>query len=267
MRYVITLLLLCSGVIAGEKEPSVIFPMSATASVDPITPLPIKEVRPDRLYVVRTNDAQIFRHVSMGGTLTFEDLRASLPDGADRDAPLILRGVFADSDGTPSTKIFTEKYVYLVNGGKPGTVELLVIPKGVSEESDIVQQTMVVMGQGPQPPPKPDPKPEPPPSPVVAEKVSISVVEDVLHRSVETSMVLQDLVYWSSLVDSGNDWRLYDVATKEPKGLEAILQGGDLPPPFVIVRDKKTEKVIHKGALPKTMDDMKKLVSTLTGGK
>jgi hypothetical protein len=67
-------------------------------------------------------------------------------------------------------------------------------------------------------------------------------------------------------VDSGNDWRAYALTTGEARGKQAItdLNG---PVPGIVIYEKTTRKMIHRGDLPATFDELKKLIGGLTGGK
>lgn len=181
--------------------------------------------------------------------------------------PIIARGMFVDGiPGKVETRTLSSPFVYFVAAKLPGKVELILIPVGVSEVSEIVRQVLTVSGVGPQPPPDPDPIPDPEPNPTPKVKnVSLAIVEDVMNRSPETAILMNAVVNWSEFIDSGNDWRAYDLTTGEAKGIKAIddLNG---PSPGLVIYDKATGTMIHRGNLPTTVYEFKTLIGGLTNG-
>ena len=109
-------------------------------------------------------------------------------------------------------------------------------------------------------PPTPDPIPQP-----KAESVTIAIVDDGLNRSAETAAVLNGLCVWNAFFDAGSGYRIYDVETKESRGIAARKELGETIPGIVIT-DKATRKVIHKGPVPATFEELKAIVGSLTGG-
>lgn len=180
--------------------------------------------------------------------------------------PSSVDGIFADGDGTSEIRVFDpSESTYLIQGLKPCKTELLLIPVGVSERKAIVRQSLTVSGEGPKPPPIPDDDTNPDPKPPVAEHVSVAIVEDTMNRSPDIAIVMNGLAAWAEFVDAGNDWRLYDLTTKEAKGKKAItdLNG---PSPGIVIYDKKTGAMIHRGEMPKTFAELKALIGGLTNG-
>jgi hypothetical protein len=185
------------------------------------------------------------------------------------EGPVRVRGKFADGTGKTETRTFSSKFLYFVNALKPGKIELLIVPDGVKSESEVMRQTLTVMGIAPIPPPEPSPEPEPEPSPEPepgSGKISISIVEDALNRTADTAIVLNAVASWNDLRDKGHDWRFYDKATTEAKGKQAIADAAGEPLPVMVVRDKETDKVLRVLPLPKTFADVKRVLSELTGG-
>lgn len=83
------------------------------------------------------------------------------------EGPVKVRGKFADGSGKIETRTFASKHLYFVNAVKAGKIELLIVPAGVQAESEVMRQSLTVMGVAPIPPPNPDPpKPVDPPVPV-----------------------------------------------------------------------------------------------------
>ena len=79
------------------------------------------------------------------------------------------------------------------------------------------------------------------------------------------AITMNGLVGWTAFVDSGNDWRAYDLTTGEARGKKAItdLNG---PSPAIVIYDKATGQMIHRGDMPATIDELKTLIGGLTGG-
>jgi hypothetical protein len=72
-----------------------------------------------------------------------------------------FRGKFADGIGKTETRTYSEKHIYVIEAVKEGSIELLIIPVGVTTQDSILRQTLVISGVGPTPPPDPIPDPIP----------------------------------------------------------------------------------------------------------
>jgi len=182
-------------------------------------------------------------------------------DSDDGARPMKVKGKFADGTGKVETRTFTSKHLYFVNAVKPGEMEMLIIPEGAINKTQSQRHKIVVMGQAPNPPP--DPPPGPGPMPVPTGNVSISIVEDVQNRKPDTAILLNAMASWNSLKDAGNDWRLYDIATTEPKGKQAIEDAKSSELPAMIIRDRETDKILRVIPLPKDFDSLKRILSEL----
>lgn len=217
---------------------------------------PTPTISPDTILVVKSNVPLIALQSPTGL------LKITTETG-----PLRIRGKFADGDGKIETRNYSAKYLVFIDAEKPGQTELLLVPHGVTKESDIVRQLLIVSGEGPRPPPGPGPGPEPKPEPqpVVVKNVRISVITDADQITVEQAVVLNALVGWNALQDAGNEYRLYDAKTEEPDGKKAIEQLNG-PLPGIVYTDKASGKVLKYGPIPATFDDLKTIVKELTGG-
>ena len=221
------------------------------------TPVPngrevISTLRADEWYVIEST-VELIALQSPGGLVTID---------CD-NGPVMLRGKFADGTGKIERRKYTSPFVYSVSGVKAGKFELILIPTGVALESAIVRQCLTVEdGTKPIPPPGPGPGPEPAPK---AKTVSLAIVEDTMNRSPDMAITMNGLVAWTAFVDAGNDWRSYDLTTGEARGKKAItdLNG---PSPGLVVYDKATSKMIHRGNMPATIGELKTLIRGLTGG-
>ena len=218
-------------------------------------PVPVNSLSEDTWYVVESQVQLIVLHSPAGHV-------AVQPE----EGPVKVRGRFADGTGKTETRNFTSKYLYFVNAVKAGSIELLIVPVGVSAESEVIRQPLTVMGLEPNPPPKPDPpKPDPIPDPV-SDSLLVEIVEDPLERNADTAIVLNSLAEWNSLKDKGHDWRLYSIRTGEEAGKAAIKAAEGIPIPAMVVRDKVSKKVLRVVPLPATIADVKRVLSELTGG-
>jgi len=174
-----------------------------------------------------------------------------------------VKSKFADGTGKMESRTFTSKYLYFVEALKKGEVEMLIIPEGAISKSQSQRHKIVVMGQAPNPPPGPGPTPDPDPVPVPTGNVVIAIVEDAQNRKPDTAILLNAMASWNSLKDAGNDWRLYDVATSEPKGKQAVEDAKSVELPAMIIRDKETDKILRVIPLPKDFDSLKRILSEL----
>jgi hypothetical protein len=214
---------------------------------------PVDVIRADEWYVIES-DSPLFVLASPAGILEVEPIVG----------PMTFRGRFAGGDKI-ETRTFSGPHLHLVTAIMPGKAEVIVIPQGVTCQEDIIRQVLTVSGVGPKPPPDEDTiPPDDDPIPAV-ENVSVAIVEDTMNRSPDTAILMNGLVAWTEFVDSGNDWRAYDLKTGEARGKQAItdLNG---PVPGIVIYEKTTRKMIHRGDLPATFDELKKLIGGLTGG-
>jgi len=239
----------------ARSDDSIRLPMTPVLVEPDNTPVPSSEVistlAADQWYVVE----------SVGEVIALQSPEG-IVDIEATSGPIKVRGQFVDGNGRIETRTYSSPYVYFVTAKTSGKTELILIPVGVTTQSDIVRQVLTVSGIGPQPPPGPEPQPEPSPT---AKHVSLAIVEDTMNRTPEMAIAMNGLVGWTAFVDAGNDWRAYDLTTGEARGRKAItdLNG---PSPGIVVYDKATGKMIHRGDMPATIDELKTLIGGLTGG-
>ena len=119
---------------------------SAAPVVAPDAPV---RLTPDTLYVI-DSDVALLVLCSPDGPLKV----------AGEEGPLRIRGKFADGTGKVETRTYKGKFIYTVDvaEGKSGRCELLVIPKGVQDEKEVIRR-LIDANSGPQPPPDPPPPP------------------------------------------------------------------------------------------------------------
>ncbi len=220
------------------------------------SPKPITTISDEQLYVIESTIPLIVL-ASPDGFVSIES----------EEGPQKVKAKFVDGTGKMETRVFHSKHLYFINAVKPGKLELIIVPVGVEKPENILRQELTVLGQMPNPPPEPDPDPGPMPDPVpTSDKLLIEVVEDPLNRSPDTAIVLSALAEWNALKDKGHDWRIYSIRTTETLGIDAVKEAKDTPLPAMVIRDKESRKVLRVVNLPKTMADVKRILSELTGG-
>jgi hypothetical protein len=134
----------------------------------------------------------------------------------------VVDGVFAGGSGKSETRVFDDsQHTYLIQGLKPCTTELILIPEGVLDRQAIVRHVLTVSGDAPNPPPGPgpdpgpNPGPEPPPEPVESFRV-IFVKESgqtlpVAQSGIPAAKEIRDFLRDNTTVDDGiPGWREYD---------------------------------------------------------
>jgi len=135
--------------------------------------------------------------------------------------PWKIMAKFADGTGKIELRTYTAPYLYFIQAAAKGEAEILMIPSGVTTESDIVRQQLTVMG--PRPPPDPvdpddpiDPEdPVDPPEPVESFRV-IFVKESGATLSLEQTAipgakVIRDYLNSTTTKEDGlPGWREYD---------------------------------------------------------
>lgn len=118
----------------------------------PPTPQPVTEIAEDTWYVIDSEVPLIVLASRVGFVSVTED-----------EGPMKIRGKFSDGSGKVETRTYQGKHIYTVEVVARGQVELLVVPRGVQEESQILRRTLSVVG--PRPPPDPIVDPPVPPGP------------------------------------------------------------------------------------------------------
>lgn len=126
--------------------------------VAPVPPAPAPLVNGDatvlkeNFYYVIDSDIELFLRAQPSGIVSIESFAG----------PQSFPTKWLVDGGNAKTKFkqFTGKFIYVLEAVKDGTVDLLIIPKGVQTEKEILQRTIEAQ-IGARPPPKPDdPKPD-----------------------------------------------------------------------------------------------------------
>lgn len=248
MRCLLLLLLLSSCCCSYADDapvitlPDMLVPIPCPEPQQPSAPV----LTPETLYVVQST-------VPLIALQSPEGLLKLTADSG----PLRVRGRFADGDGKIETRSYSAKYLLFVDGIKPGTTELILIPQGVTAEKDIVRQVLTVSGEGPRPPPEPPgPGPEPkPPEPVKSFRV-IFVKESGQTLNSEQSAIpgakaIRDYVTARTTPEGGlAGWREYDpqqTTTNEQPTMKALWESVKpklLPSPCLVIEVNGTATVM-----------------------
>lgn len=126
----------------------------------------------------------------------------------------------------------------------------------------------VTCNQAPQPPPDvvPDVKPAPKPVPPPPGEVSLVVVHDSRQATVESSILMNSDV-WQKFKKQGNEYLWVEATDNSDtaKKYKADLDG--VPVPALLIYDKKTKKKLAVLPRPKTVEELKVLVYSYTGGE
>jgi hypothetical protein len=251
-----------------SEAPQIIFPTIPVIDEKdiPEEDLPVPVPRPKRgpEFVSKLNEDTLLVIESASPLMVFDFPEGLVSVEADDGArPMKVKSKFADGTGKMESRTFTSKYLYFVEALKKGEVEMLIIPEGAINKTQSQRHKITVMGLSPIPPPDPDPIPDPDPVPVPTGNVVIAIVEDAQNRKPDTAILLNAMASWNSLKDAGNDWRLYDVATSESKGKQAVEDAKSAELPAMIIRDKETDKILRVIPLPKDFDSLKRILSEL----
>lgn len=200
---------------------------------------PTPSITPDTIFVVQSNVPLIALQSPSGL------LKISTETG-----PLRVRGKFADGDGKIETRNYSAKYLVFVDAEKPGQTELILVPHGVTKESDIVRQLLVVSGEGPRPPPGPGPEPKPPepkpPEPVKSFRVIFVKESGSTLNSEQTAIpgakAIRDYLTSKTTPEGGlAGWREYDPqqsTTNEQPTMKALWEAAKpklLPAPCMVI--------------------------------
>ncbi len=176
--------------------------------------------------------------------------------------PIRIRGKFADSKGV-ETRVYGKKQVFIVERlldenkvPVPGTVELLLVPRGK------VERRLVDDGSGPRPPPDPGPKPRPkPPEPVSSFRVFIvfesATTLTTAQKAVVTGVKVEEWLD-KNCTGGANGWRRRDKDSpgetdREMAALWKAIQLEITAVPCVAVEVNKSVEIIPLGATPDEM--------------
>lgn len=223
-------LLVLAATAVGAAEPSIRFP------VGPPSPAPapdaVMKLTGSSLYVI-DGDTNFLTFTSPKGLV-----RVTKEVG-----PLKIRGVFADGNGKPETRLYKGKCIAVVEPLGKGTVELIVVQEGAKSEAEAITKTLEVDGDGGEDKPKPQPKPQPdPPAPVTPQKLFVVIIEETAEAVANRGAMLADKTLNDRMNEKGHRWRVadqnvVDATGKPPADLVQFLtaaKGKKLPQLFFV---------------------------------
>ena len=240
---------------AAAQKPVIILPFAPIVKPlpEPVPVEPASEIDADQWYVIESDTPLIILH-SPNGCLSVDY----------ESGPMRTRGRFVDGQGV-ETRQFNLPHIYFVEATKPGVVELIIIPSGVSSEDEILRQTLTVLGAKPRPPPDDDDVIPDPPGPTV-KHVELSIVTDV-NYSVDHAIVIGSLTVWKEYVTQGHGWHLYSPRDTSERAKPILEKVGNVPLPALVISDLDTGKFIKTVPLPTTIEGVTALIAEVTGGE
>ncbi len=252
MRATILFLLLSVSASAFGAEP-IRAPAGPVVTADPPKPQQPGGVTltPDLIYVVDA-DVEIIPVQSPQGLLKLT------PEAG----PLRIKGRFADDPTKIQTRTFSGKFIYTVEPVGTGNVELILIPKGVNNESEIVRR-LIKANNGSIPPPTPDVDPkQAAPIPVPGFRVLIVFEQQQPHTG-EVNAILygkKTAAYLEATCVGGRaGYRIYDQNTPMLADLDLWKNAMARPRtsvPWLLISNGVTG---FEGPLPKTESEFLEL--------
>lgn len=185
--------------------PAIQFPGVAPTPASPVLPDAVSTLLPTQLYVV-TSDQPFLLLASPARMVTI----------TQEQGPIKIRATFADGAGKLETRTYAARYVAIVESASDGRVELLGVPAGVTDESEITRR-LIDCGKGPIPPPDVEPEPDvtPTPGPVGFRVIMVYETSAALAReqsnilnSTKLRGVLNEVC--SKGPDGRAEWRCWD---------------------------------------------------------
>jgi len=130
--------------------------------------------------------------------------------------PLIARGRWAGGGGKVETRLLEAAHLYFVDARQAGQTEIIAIPVGMTDASQI-QRQLVTVQLGPNPPPDPDPEPIDDDDQIPVDDTKGFRVLLLLDETADPDTVaaVNSLQTRRWLDDQTDDWRRWDRSTVE----------------------------------------------------
>lgn len=197
MRSILTFLLLASlGLAADVPAPTLIR-----------LPLIADKPAPSNVTVETLNAEEWFIIDADVECFIFPDDKNGIISVKTEPGPLRMKGKFAGGGGKVETRDFKGKWITTIESVRAGTVELLIVPVGVTDRSKIVQRTLAVMGARPPPGPGPiPPGPTPPPQPVTSFRVIFGFENSQITPAINNVMyakMVEDYLMVNTTAENG----------------------------------------------------------------
>jgi hypothetical protein len=198
--------------------------------------------------------------------------------------PLKMKGRFIDNANV-STRTYKGKWVYQIDPvpGVSGRVEVLVIPVGATNESQVARKLLDMDGGGPAPspgptpvPPGPQPPPNPGPTPPPAPSVPMSgivFIEETDAAQTARNTFLNDPAFVARRTQKNIKFRTADKDVVGPDGRPPadLVEFLDLsknkayPQVFLVGYNNGKRVILKQTDLPKTMTELLNLMSQYGG--
>lgn len=212
---------------AGEiRLPEVLAPNPPPAP----SPNSVQVLGADKYYVI-DSDVECFIRTVPGGLLSV----------AVEAGPIKLPTKLLVEGGKTKFKTFSGKFIYLVEAAASGCCELLIVPKGVAADKEIIQRAIDAQ-VGPRPPPDPPgPKPKPDPEPAPApQKLFVSIWYTKSSADPKLAAIIDGEAWRSYCSSGGHGFRVYSDRSAEPEKFDdfkkAFETAGGLP--CVVIQTK-----------------------------
>lgn len=250
-------------------------PAAPAKAAAPVAPGAVTKLAADEYYVI-DSDQELFARAIPNGIVTI----------AVETGPLVVKAKFAGGGNKIERREFKGKFLYFIEGKSSGRVDLIIVPKGVTTDAEIITKSIdVTAGQGPQPPPVP-PQPKPEPIPVPPKPVDPAPIPDAGFRvlivfetdqtltaaqhSVIYGKTIRDYLDANCVVEPDGKTRAYRIWDKDVQvGAESkIWRDAFARPhpaiPWIVVSNGKTG---FEGPLPANVADTLTLLKKHVEGK
>ena len=186
--------------------------------VSPVPVVPVRVVPPDAepsdvAEPVATVSSEEFYVLQSATEVVIVTSPPGLVEVTHELGPLIARGRWAGGGGKVETRLLEAAHLYFVDARQAGKTELIVIPIGMTDASQI-QRQLVTVQLGPQPPPPPDPVDE---DQIPVDDTKGFRVLLLLDETADpaTLAAVNSLQTRRWLDDKTDDWRRWDRSTVE----------------------------------------------------
>ena len=192
-----------------------LFPVSPGPVVTvPVVP-PVTEPS-DKPHPVATVSSEAFYVLQSADPLVIVTSPPGLVEVTHELGPLMARGRWAGGDGKVETRILEAEHLYFVDARQAGQTEIIAIPVGMTDASQI-QRQLVTVQLGPNPPPDPDPEPIDDDDQIPVDDTKGFRVLLLLDETADPDTVaaVNSLQTRRWLDDQTDDWRRWDRSTVE----------------------------------------------------
>lgn len=173
----------------------------------------------DEVYIISKPNRHVVKQVSQNESVNVREYQIK------KDSTLIFSGKIAGNNTNDLKEFEGPQFVYMVTAKNPGTCDLLCIPIGLTDSSQITTVRIVVGGLAPQPPPNPipTPGPTPGPKPTGGIRILLLVNEDAKLDQLNAVNSLS-IIEWldnNCVKDSDGrpEWRRYDRSVIDQPGV------------------------------------------------